>query len=218
MRSANWYLLAAVLVVAAAVGAWWLSADGVAPARGIYPAASAIPDEEAVGGFGGCDNFPRDLAGRDWGEPGAVSLVAFPEEQLDGGRRFAVRLVNRTGDVVGFTACDSCLYLAQEALDRDGNWRPIELPPVEICGNSFHRVFLGPNQYWEFAARRYGGAFPTRMRFRLEQGEWHSRDFGGVVGTNKRTVTFPERGGRVLYSTEFEGAVSPSQFVPAGRE
>src|SRR5262249_47714204 len=117
---------------------------------GNYPAGSRLPDREALGGFGPCDNYPNDLGHKDWGAKGAISLVAFSDEPVAyfKHRGIALRLVNRTGDVVSFAASDSCLFLVQEAIDPDGRWRPIESLPEPISGNSFHRVFLKPDQYW----------------------------------------------------------------------
>lgn len=172
MSSARWLVLALTTFGALA---WWLIRPAVGPFQllpdhGIYPAGSKIADEHALGGFGPSGNFPKELADQAWGTPGEVSVVAFPDEAVPRADRpgFVVRIVNRTDSAVGFTACDSCLYLRQEARNRSGHWRPIERPPVVICGNSFHRVFLDRNQYWEFAARRTGGTFKTRLRFRLE--------------------------------------------------
>src|SRR5262249_8935883 len=34
---------------------------------GIYPVGSRIKDPKALGGFGPCDNFPKDLGDREWG-------------------------------------------------------------------------------------------------------------------------------------------------------
>src|SRR5262249_40250038 len=58
-------------------------------------------------------------------------------------------LVRHSGEAIPFAACDSMLTLIREARDG-GAWREVETPPQPICGNSFHRVFLGPGQYWEF--------------------------------------------------------------------
>ncbi len=155
---------------------------------GLYPAGSRTKDPGALGGFGPCDNYPKDLDGKDWGAKGAVSLVAFPDEAVAyfKHRGFALRLVNRTGEAVPFAACDSMLMLMREARDAGGVWREVETPPQPICGNSFHRVFLGPGQYWEFPAREYAGPTKTRLRFRLDPG-------GGRPAT---------------YSNEFEGHVT----------
>lgn len=160
---------------------------------GIYPVGSRIKDREALGGFGPCDNFPHDLAGRDWGTKGAVALVAFPNEPVAyfKHRGFALRVVNRTSEAVSFEACDSSLSVIREAQDAGGVWREIETGPQAICGNSFHQVFLGPDQLWQFPAREYAGPRKTKLRFRLDPG-----------------------GGRpALYSNEFDGQVTTAQLA-----
>jgi hypothetical protein len=159
---------------------------------GIYPAGSRIEDRDAPGGFGPCNNYPWDLADKQWGADGAVSIVAFPEEPVAyfKHRGFALRVVNRTTKPVPFEACDSALSIVREAQDATGTWREVESPPEAICGNSFHRVFLGPGQYWQFPAREYAGPTRTKMRFRLSP--------GGDRPT--------------LYSNEFEGQVAAAQF------
>jgi hypothetical protein len=163
---------------------------------GIYPAGSWIKDRDALGGFGECNNYPWNLAGQQWGSDGAVSLVAFLDEPVAyfNHRGFALRVVNRTDDTVALSACDSRLFLVREAQDASGAWREMEEPPQTMCGNSYHRVFLGPGQYWQFPAREYAGPTKTKMRFRLEPG-------------GKEPV---------IYSNEFEGQMGVGQFVKPG--
>jgi hypothetical protein len=182
--------------------------------RGVYVVGSKIEDTEAPGGFGNCANFPKELAGRVWGAAGVVSVVAFPDEAAASGKRrgFAVRVINRTDDVVGFTASDSCLYLTQEALDREGNWWAIESPPEPICGNSFHRVFLDKDQYWECPAPRATGSFQTKFRFRLDLGTTQRWQPEAEEGKQGPLLAVP--GGRVIYSNEFDGWVDESLLVP----
>jgi hypothetical protein len=160
---------------------------------GQYPAGSRLKDPDARGGFSPCDNYPQDLAGRDWGENGTVALVAFPSEPVAyfKHRGFALRLINRTGEAIPFAACDSMLGLVREARDAGGEWREIETPPQPICGNSFHRMVLGPGQYWEFLAREYAGPVKARMRFRLEPGD----------------------GRPTIYSNVFDGRVTRAQIA-----
>jgi hypothetical protein len=120
--------------------------------------------------------------------------VAFPNEAVAYFKQqgIAVRVVNRSREVISFSACDSFLNMRQEALDSDGNWRALESLPDSNCGNSSHRVFLKPGQYWEFPARRYDGPMKTKLRFCLN----------GVDGRGP------------VYSNEFDGAVSAEQFKP----
>jgi hypothetical protein len=177
-------------------------APGAAPVtatkklRGIYPAGSRLQDQNALGGFGPCDNYPKNLAGKQWGAPGEIFVVAFPEEPVAyfKHRGFALRVVNRTDAVVAFAACDSALFLVREAREAGGTWREIESPPEAICGNSFHRVFLRQGQYWEFPAREYAGPTQAKLRFRLDPGD----------------------GQTALYSNEFDGQVSAAQLGGGG--
>jgi hypothetical protein len=216
MRSVCCWLVAGVVVVGG-LFLWWLFMTAHSPMEGVYVAGSKIPDKEALGLFGEWDNYPKDLGGKDWGEAGKVSLIAFPDEQAAWRdlRGFALRLVNRTDKPVVFGACDSRMFLVQEALDRDGNWRAIELPPVAYCGNSSHRVFLDKDQYWEFPAPRYGGSFKTQLRFRLEATEKRLAKIVQEDGEVRTlTVRVVPAGDESIYSNEFEGWINTSQFVP----
>lgn len=158
---------------------------------GGYRVGSRVKDRDALGGFAGSGNYPLALGDGAWGTAGAVALVASPDEPVARGasRGFLVRLVNRTRGGVEFEATDSCLSLVQEARDPAGRWRAIERLPRTFCGNSYHRVFLGPGQYWRFPARAYTGAFATALRLRLDRGDRPA-----------------------LYSNEFAGAVDLGQF------
>jgi hypothetical protein len=158
---------------------------------GWYYAGSKVMDEKAIGGFGPCNNFPKKCPEEFPGPEGKLSLIAFPDEIIEFGRFQALplRLVNRTGETVGFLACDSRLYIVQEALMEDGQWRALERFPETFCGNSFHRVFLESNEYWEFFAPHRHGWHQAKLRFRLEPKG--------------------EQGGGTLVSNEYEGTIEP---------
>ena len=160
---------------------------------GLYPTGSRIKDPDALGGFGPCDNYPKDISGQKWGTNGAVSVVAFLDEPVAYFEHsgFALRVVNRTAEATPFAAGDSMLSLVREAQDSSGVWREIETLPETSCGNSFHRVFLGSMQYWEFPARLYSGPIKTKMRFRLDPGD----------------------GKPAIYSDEFDGQVTVAQLA-----
>jgi hypothetical protein len=167
--------------------------------RGWYYAGSNLKDENAPGGFGPCDNFPKKCENNAPGKPGELSLIAFPDEVVDFRKRKAIllRLVNRTEKTMDFLACDSGLYIVQEALDREAQWKPLEQFPTTFCGNSFHRVFLESNEYWEFFAPPQDGRFKTKLRFRLEP--------GGERGIAAR--------GGAVFSNEYGGSIDPGAFV-----
>jgi hypothetical protein len=168
--------------------------------RGWYYAGSRIKDEEAVGGFGNCDNFPKAWARGMQGKERVLSLVAYPEKTVNLGKRHGMplHLINSTGERVAFAACDSRLYIVREALADDGGWRALEQFPGSRCGNSYHRVFLAPNEYWEFVAPHYtGGSIKAKQRFRL------------VVDGKRRA----QRADGVVLSNEFDAPMDPADFV-----
>jgi hypothetical protein len=152
----------------------------------LYLVGTHIKDEEA-GGFAPCDNLPEDLNGKSWGTKGAIAIVAFPAEPVMffEHRGFTVRVINRTADPVPFKAFDSSLDMMREAKDAEGTWREIESLPSAICGNSYHRVTLGPDQYWLIPACEYTGPIKTKMRLRLKIGKdqpaIYSNEFDGLV-------------------------------------
>jgi hypothetical protein len=153
---------------------------------GGYCVGSHLEDEDAFGGFGPCNNFPKPCKEDSIGKKGEVSLIAFPEKVVDfrNSKAIVLRLVNRTQTIQDFSACDSALCIVQEALGSDGQWRPLERLPSSFCGNSFHRVFLEPNEYWQMYGRLRRGSDTTRFRFRLDAG-----------------------GGKYLYSNEYTGSI-----------
>jgi hypothetical protein len=173
--------------------------DGNRHPRGWYCAGSKLADDKALGGFGPCDNLPQKCPSDLSTTKGQVSLVAYPAEIVDLRKSEAIRLllVNRSANVLSVAACDSQLYIIQEALDATGQWKPLELFPTSYCANSFHQVFLGPDEYWRFFAPVRTGSFKTTLRFHLE--------LGGARET-----------GRPLYSNEYAGTIDPTAFVQAG--
>lgn len=164
--------------------------------RGYFYAGSKIEDKNAFGGFGRSDNYPKVISNMQ-APQGFVSLIAKPDEETVFGEKYKgmkLLLINATNKEVGFAASDSRLYIVQEALDRDGKWKPIEYLPSSWCGNSYHTVFLGANEYWEFSAARYTGEIKTKLRFRLDK-------------QSGKTDQTP------IYSNEFEGSINPKQFT-----
>lgn len=164
--------------------------------RGYFYAGSRIEDKKALGGFGSSDNLSKTVEADPNLPVNSISLIALPDDETAFAKEFRgmkVRLVNTTGDAVGFSASDSRLYIVQEAIDRDGKWKPVEYLPSSWCGNSYHSVFLGPNEYWEFAAAKLTGTNKTKLRFRLQMFKGEKQSF--------------------VYSNEFAGSVNPKQFT-----
>jgi hypothetical protein len=165
--------------------------------RGYFFAGSRVDDKNALGGFGGSDNLPKTINSTMNIPVGDVSLIAYPDEPVPFDKQYRgmrVILANMTENVVGLNASDSRLSIVQEAIDRDGKWKPIEYLPSSWCGNSYHTVFLPAHEYWEFAAARYTGSRPTKLRVKL-------------------TIAEADQKTRTILSNEFEGSVNPKQFT-----
>ncbi len=159
--------------------------------RGYCNAGSQLKDTEAPGGFWQSGNAPQTVKTRS--NAHALFLLAQPGVVIPFAGRPGMRvsLVNNTQDLLAFSASDSRLPITQEAQDIDGNWKPVEYLRSSDCGNSYHRVFLGPDQFWAFSAPRYKGTIPTKLRFAivLEDGsELHSNAFDGSVNPDQFTV------------------------------
>jgi hypothetical protein len=164
--------------------------------RGYFYAGSTIADKDAFGGFGTSDNLPKQLGTAMTVSYRAVSLIADPHHLTVFDQKYkgmSVLLINPTNQPVAFFAEDSRLAIIQEAMDRNGKWKPIEYLPHSWCGNSYHKVILGAREYWEFTAPVYTGKVPTKLRFRLDQ-----------TDADGKTTT--------LYSNEFAGSVNLKQF------
>ena len=165
--------------------------------RGYFYAGSKVEDKKAFGGFGTSQNFSKAIDPNMSVRQGEISLIALPDKETVFAEKYKgmkLLLVNATNEQAAFSASDSRLDIVQEALDRDGKWKPVEYLPSSWCGNSFHRVFLGANEYWEFAAARFTGSFKTKMRFRLEEQKSKTEKM-------------------IIYSNEFEGSVNAKQFT-----
>ncbi len=152
--------------------------------RSLYLAGTKIKDQQAAGGFAPSNNLPRAI-GNAKAQEGKLYLSANPDQIVALGKYQAMRLylLNTTAKIKAFGALDSRLPLIREARDTDGEWKPIESLPTTMCGNSFHRVFLGSNQYWKFDVPLYQGDFKTKIRFRLQDGDSEiiSNEFDGSI-------------------------------------
>jgi hypothetical protein len=102
---------------------------------------------------------------------------------------FRVVIANASDVPIVLPASDYAVDMVQEAIDRSGNWAPIESVPLSTCGNSFMELTLAPDQAWELRAPDFDGDFPTELRLRLDTA------FGPV------------------YSNEWDGRVDVAQFA-----
>jgi len=156
-----------------------------------YLVGCKIKDWKEIGGYGKADfNYPKTVQPDSAGEGCFLLAQPFVVTNFADKKGMRVVLVNNTRCTLSLPAVDSAVKMVQEALNEKGEWKPIEHLVTSFCGDSYHRVFLKPNQYWEWAAYRYKGEFKTKLRFRLELSN-----------------------SSYLFSNEFEGRINQSQFV-----
>ncbi len=103
---------------------------------------------------------------------------------------YPVYIVNQTSGIKVISAKDGHLFGIQEALDTNGNWRPIEFQGHDFCGVGRYGVKLYPKEYAVLIFPKYQGSFKTKLRVRIKNGEniYVSQPFDGTI--NERQFYF----------------------------
>ena len=97
-------------------------------------------------------------------------------------------LVNFTDSWVAFECEDSCPRMIQEALDKNGKWRPIEYWFKSNCSFSYHHCSIESYEYAYYKIRKYDGDFSTFLRVKYKIGD------------------------KILYTLPYFGRINESQF------
>jgi hypothetical protein len=131
-------------------------------------------------------NKPRPVEELKYKVRDEIYLLAEPRTMVTQSGIVGVRLlvVNGTTRDHKFYASDHGLMMRAVAQVPDGTWSPIERLPWSSCGNSYHRVSLGPRQFWELPVPIYLGLRPTRLRYDLyldDERTLSSNDFYGLI-------------------------------------
>lgn len=164
--------------------------------RGYFYAGTSQVDSTAAGGFYEAPNSPKKLISEisKFSEPGQFQMVVMPEMTTKfekGILGFKVFVINTSDRIQEVPAQDSRLYLKRQVFYKN-QWQDIEYLPSSWCGNSYHSVFIKPNEYWDFTAPCLKGKIEAKFRFEL-------------YVNDKLT----------LYSNAFEGSFNPKQLVKA---
>ncbi len=77
-------------------------------------------------------------------------------------------LINTTDKNVDLSAQDSRFDIKAEVKSKVGLWTEITYLPSSWCGNSYHTITLGSDEYWEFVQPIFKGSFKTTLRYKLE--------------------------------------------------
>ncbi len=160
--------------------------------RGYFYAGSSIEDSNALGGFYEDRNVPKKLTSEisKLAQNNSFQLIAKTDDTVEfaeGVKGFKVFIVNKTYSIVELFAEDSRLNIKRQVFYKD-KWNDIEYLPHNWCGNSYHSVFIKPNEYWDLAAPCLKGKIKAKFRFQLDTGNL------------------------TLYSNEFKGSFNKSQL------
>lgn len=141
--------------------------------RGHIYALSSIADTTALGGFAESDNLPKQInASLNFPQKGLflmidTTIIVTINKKFNG---YKFYIGNNSDTIVQLQASDSRLYAIAEVY-YENKWQPIEYLPSSSCGNSFHLVFLKPNEYWSFDIPKFKGSVKTKLRYRLMVGD-----------------------------------------------
>lgn len=110
-------------------------------------------------------------------------LIASPN--IDG--KISVYIQNNTSNTVSISHQDYKIYILQEAIDKNGVWKPIEYWESSDCGNSFGEIKIEPNGIIETKSTEYNGNFKTKIRFKLSENNkvYYSNPIMGNINPNK---------------------------------
>ena len=160
--------------------------------RGYFYANSSIEDSISPGGFADFGNQPIKINEKDSFEENSVAMfidVLMENTFEDDFSGYTLYLSNTTDTVAEFDGQDSRLYIHAQAF-VDGSWQDIEYLPSSWCGNSYHIIYLKPNEYWEFEIPKYTGEINTRIRYVLKYNgsEIYSNEYSGGINREQLTV------------------------------
>lgn len=120
-----------------------------------------------------------------------ISLVQPMKYRLDDSAYFPVFVVNENSSLHSLSGKDSRVFAIQEALDSNGNWRPIEMQSWGFCGNGQWGQKIAPKHFAVFSMPKYTGDFPTHLRVRLSNGSQTlvSQPFPGKINYQQFYLT-----------------------------
>jgi len=161
--------------------------------RGYFYAGSSQIDSTAAGGFYKAENSPKKITSEiaKYSSSNTLNIIVKPKllaEFKKGIQGFKVFVVNKSNKIQELPAQDSRLYLKRQVF-YNNKWQDVEYLPSSWCGNSYHNVYIKPNEYWDFIAPCTAGKIEAKFRFKLS------------VNPNS-----------TIYSNEFTGSFNKGQL------
>jgi len=154
--------------------------------RGYFYAGTSQVDSTALGGFYEDKNSPKKITAEisEYLKSNSLGIIVRPDLKTEfekGISGFKVFIINKSDSIKELPAQDSRLYLKRQVFYKN-EWRDIEYLPSSWCGNSYHSVFIKPNEYWDFKAPCLNGKIDAKFRFELyvnEELTIYSNEFNG---------------------------------------
>lgn len=137
--------------------------------RGSIIASSSIVDKKALGGFAKYGAIPQKIGDSlNLNGKGIILKIDTKRASVieNAYHGYTLFLANKTDTILPFYASDSRLKIIAEVYYK-GKWSPIEYLPSSGCGNSYHTVYLNPNEYWQFKIPKFTGDIKTKLRYTL---------------------------------------------------
>ncbi len=161
--------------------------------RGYFHVGTSQIDTTALGGFYKDKNAPKKLTLENTSlfEKNKLQVIVKTDSIVSfqkGIQGFKVFIINKTDSIAEVPAQDSRLYLKRQVFHKN-KWQDIEYLPSSSCGNSYHSVFIKPNEYWDLKAPCLKGKIKSKFRFQL------------YIHENL-----------TIYSNEFEGSFNKKQL------
>jgi hypothetical protein len=103
--------------------------------------------------------------------------------------KIKIYLINKSDSIIKYTSQDGYIPMIREAMDENGNWKPIEYWERSFCGNSYHEASFMPGKCYIMSTDLYGGDFKTKIRFKMRLGQYF------------------------LYSNSYDGRINKNQFI-----
>lgn len=115
--------------------------------------------------------------------------LATAENQFANSMNMAIWIQNNSNDTILFPNQDGSLIGLIEAIDKRGDWRPIQFWWFSWCGNSYVDLILPPKYSIQIGLNNQLGDIKTKMRLKI-----HGQD-------------------TIYFSNEFTGTVSIDDFI-----
>lgn len=115
----------------------------------------------------------------------SIEFKLIVKSENDG--EISVFIQNNTSKTISISHQDHSIYILQEAMDKNGIWKPIEYWESSDCGNSFGGIQIEPKGIIETKSTKYQGNYKTKIRFKLSENNkiYYSNAINGNINPKK---------------------------------